>query len=121
LSSLVKIQPGGSKPPFFGVHGAGDGILVYYYYNLIPYLGPEQPIYGLQPQGLDGLQVPHSRIEDMAAYYIKEIRTIQPEGPYFLGGASMGANCLEMAQQLHAQGQKVAMLVLFDTYGPSRS
>jgi len=122
LSSLVKIQPGGSKPPFFGVHGAGDGILVYYYYNLIPYLGPEQPIYGLQPQGLDGLQVPHSRIEDMAAYYIKEIRTIQPEGPYFLGGASMGGKIVfEMAQQLHAQGQKVAMLVLFDTYGPGRS
>jgi aspartate racemase len=116
-SSLVKIQPGGSKPPFFGVHAVADNVIPYY--NLARYWDREQPVYGLQPQGLDGKQVPHNRFEDMATNYIREIRTIQPQGPYFLGGYSMGgAVALEMAQQLHAQGQKVAMLALFDAHGP---
>lgn len=116
-SSLVKIQPSGSKPPFFGVHAIADNVIPYY--NLARYWDWEQPVYGLQPQGLDGKQVPHNRFEDMAAHYIREIRTIQPVGPYFLGGYSMGGGVvLEMAQQLHAQGQKVAMLALFDAHGP---
>ncbi len=116
-SSLVKIQPNGSKPPFFGVHGIADNVIPYY--NLTRYCDQEQPVYGLQPQGLDGKQVPHNRFEDMAAHYIREIRTIQPVGPYFLGGYSMGGSVvLEMAQQLDAQGQKVAMLALFDAHGP---
>jgi len=116
-SSLVKIQPSGSKPPFFGVHAIADNVIPYY--NLARYWEQEQPVYGLQPQGLDGKQVPHNRFEDMAAHYIKEIRTIQPEGPYFLGGYSMGGGvALEMAQQLLKQGQKVAMLALFDAHGP---
>lgn len=116
-SSLVKIQPSGSKPPFFGVHGKADNVIPYY--NLARYWDQEQPVYGLQPQGLDGKQVPHNRFEDMATHYIREIHSIQPEGPYFLGGYSMGACvALEMAQQLHAQGQKVALLALFDAHGP---
>jgi len=53
--------------------------------------------------------------------HIKEIRTIQPEGLIFRRCLHGGQIVFEMAQQLHAQGQKVAMLVLFDTYGPSRS
>ena len=113
----MPIQIGGSKPPFFGVHdGAGD---VFMYYNLARYLAPEQPVYGLQPQGLDGKQAPHTRISDMAAQYVREIRTVQPEGSYFLGGYSFGGKvAFEMAQQFHAQGQKVAMLALFDASGP---
>ena len=114
--SLVAIQPNGSKPPFFGVHAAGG---VFFYYDLARHLGPDQPFYGLQAQGLDGKQVPHIRIEDMAAHYIKEIRTIQPEGPYFLGGFSFGGTVVfEMAQQLQAQGQKVALLVMFNAPHP---
>ena len=117
-SVLVPIQTGGDKQPFFGVHDAARGDVIAYY-NLARYLGSEQPVYGLQAQGLDGKQVPHSRVEDMAAHYIKEILTIQPEGPYFLGGYSLGGVvAFEMAQQFHAQGQKVAMLALFDTQGP---
>jgi len=113
---LVPIQSSGEKPPFFGIHGAYGNVL--FYYNLARYLKPEQPVYGLQPQGLSGKQVPHTRIEDMAAHYISEIRTLQPDGPYFLGGYSMGGKvALEMAQQLQVQGQKVALLVLFDTFG----
>jgi thioesterase domain-containing protein/acyl carrier protein len=116
-SSLVAIQTGGDKPPFFGIHGGYDSILIYY--NLARYLAPKQPVYGLQPQGMDEEQVPHNRIEDMATAYIREIRTVQPQGPYFLGGFSMGGKvAFEMAQQLRVQGQKVAMLALFDTQAP---
>ena len=113
-SSLVAIAPGGSKPPLFCVHAIGGNVLCYR--DLPRYLGPEQPVYGLQAMGLDGKQAPHTRIEDMASHYIKEIRTIQPNGPYLLGGYSSGGTLVfEMAQQLHAQGQKVAMLAVFNT------
>jgi thioesterase domain-containing protein len=114
-SPLVAIQSNGSNPPFFFIHAVSGNVLHYRY--LSRYLGPDQPFYGLQAQGLDGKQAPHTRIEDMAALYIKEIRTLQPEGPYLLGGGSSGGVvAFEMAQQLHAQGQKVALLALFDTY-----
>ena len=116
-SSLVAIQSGGPKPPFFCVHGGGGYVLRFR--DLALYLGLDQPFYGLQAQGLDGKKPPHTRIEDMATHYIKEIRTIQPEGPYFLGGFSSGGIvALEMAQQFYRQGQKVAFLAMLDTYGP---
>jgi aspartate racemase len=115
--SLVKIQHGDSQPPLFSIHGGYTSVLMFY--NLARYLGDNQSVYGLQPQGLDGKQVPQTRIEDMASDYIREIRTVQPQGPYFLAGFSMGGKvAYEMAQQLHAQGQKVAMLALFDTLAP---
>jgi thioesterase domain-containing protein len=114
-SPLVALQPHGSKPPFFFIHAISGNVLNYR--DLARYLGPDQPLYGLQAQGLDGQQVPHTRIEAMAALYLQEIRTRQPEGPYVLGGGSSGGIvAFEMAQQLHAQGQKVALLALFDTY-----
>jgi len=117
LSSLVAIQIGSAKPPFFGIHGAGGGVFIYS--TLARYLAKEQPVYGLQAYGLDGEQAPHTRVEDMASHYIKEILTVQPEGPYFLGGYSYGGIvAFEMAQQFHSQGQKVALLALFDAHGP---
>jgi aspartate racemase len=77
---------------------------------------PNQPVYGLQPLGLDGKQTPHQRVEDMAAHYIKEIQSIQPNGPYYLGGFSFGGLvAFEVAQQLQARGEKVALLALFDS------
>ena len=116
-TSLVEIQPHGSKPPFFWVHAAGGHVLSYY--ALVRYLGPDQPIYGLQAQGLEENRKPDVRIEDMASHYIEEMRTVQPKGPYFLGGLSFGGLvAFEMAQQLYAQGQRVALLALFDTHGP---
>jgi amino acid adenylation domain-containing protein len=114
-SSLVAIQAGGSKPPLFCIHPVGGGILCYK--NLARYLAPDQPLYALQ--GVDGKQTPLTRIEDMAAQYIKEIQSLQPQGPYFLGGYSFGGLvAFEMAQQLHAQGQKVTLLALLDSYTP---
>lgn len=114
-SSLVAIQSGGSKPPFFCIHGAGGNILIYR--DLARRLGPDQPFYGLQAQGLDGERPFYTRIEDMATHYLKEVQAVQPEGPYFLGGYCMGGTvALEMAQQLHAQGQEVALLAFLETY-----
>jgi aspartate racemase len=112
-SSLVKIQPNGSNPPFFCVHEADGHVLCYR--ELANHLGPEQPFYGLQPQHVDGKWSFHSWIEDMASCYIQELLIVQPEGPYFLGGLCAGGIiAFEMAQQLQAQGQEVALLALFD-------
>ena len=113
-SALVAIQPDGSRPVFFCVHGAGGNVLIYR--DLSQNLGSDQPFYGLQSPGLDGSRPPLTRIEDMAELYVKEIRAVQPYGPYFLGGYCMGGTiAYEMAQQLRAQGEQVALLALFDT------
>jgi amino acid adenylation domain-containing protein len=114
-SSVVPIQPRGSKPPFFCVHALGGNVLEYY--DMAHYLGKAQPFYGLQSAGLDGRRPPHTRVEDMAAHYIKEVRELQPAGPYFIGGRSLGGMvAFEMACQLRAQGQEVGLLALLDTY-----
>lgn len=113
-SSLVPIQTKGSRPPFFCVHGGGGNVLIYR--ALSTYLGDDQPFYGLQSQGLDGHRPLLTRVEDMAALYIRELQRVQPHGPYFLGGYCMGGTvALEMAQQLMARGEKIAALALFDT------
>lgn len=116
-SSLVAIQPSGSNPPLYCVHGVGGNIAEYL--HLARHLGADQPFYGLQAQGLDGKAPRHNRVEDMADHYIKEIRTFQAEGPYYLAGGSFGGLvAYEMASRLVAAGQKVALLALFDTNAP---
>jgi phthiocerol/phenolphthiocerol synthesis type-I polyketide synthase E len=118
-SPLVTIQPLGSRPPFFCFHGAGGNVLMYR--DLSRHLGLEQPFYGLQAQGLDGGLPPLTTIEDMAALYLKEIRRVQPHGPFFLGGYCGGGTiAYEAAQQLHADGEHVALLALFDTMNWSK-
>ncbi len=116
-SSLVKIQPHGSKPPLFLAHPLGGETLCYRSLALL--LGQDRPVYGLQPRGLDGREALYTRVEDMAAHYIKEIQTVQPKGPYYLGGYSFGGViAFEIAQQLHKQGEKVGILAMFDTTRP---
>jgi amino acid adenylation domain-containing protein len=116
-SSLVPIQPGGSHSPFFCLHAAGGNVLLYR--ALARHLGSDQPFYGVQAQGMDGSRPLFTQVEEMAAHYLKDIRTLQPQGPYFLGGLCFGGIvAFEMAQQLHAQGQQVALLALLDTAGP---
>jgi phthiocerol/phenolphthiocerol synthesis type-I polyketide synthase E len=113
-SPLVAVQPNGSRIPFFCMHGAGGNVLIYR--ELSKLLGDDQPFYGLQSQGLDGTAPPLGRIEDMAAVYVKEIRRFRPSGPYMIGGYCMGGTiAYEVAQQLRAQEQEVALLALFDT------
>ena len=116
-SSLVAIQPEGSRPPLFCVHAAGANVLIYR--PLSRHLGNDQPVYALQAQGLDGGARPLTRVEDMAALYIKEMRAVQPEGPYFLLGASFGGLVIyEMALQLLEQKQQVALLAMLNTDCP---
>lgn len=117
-SSLVKIQSGTTNRPLFFVHPVGGNVVCYV--KLARYLGTEQPFYGLQSVGLNGEQQPYTRVEDMAAHYIQELRTVQPQGPYLLGGWSMGGLvAFEMAQQLHQQQQEIAGLVLLDSRVPN--
>ncbi len=115
--SLVPMQTGGNLPPVFLMHAGGGNVLNYF--PLLPHLASDQPVYGLQARGLDGILPPHSSLYKMAGHYISEIRSVQPSGPYFLAGASFGGTvAFEMAQQLMKQGEKTALLVLFDTIGP---
>lgn len=117
-TSLVPIQPNGTKPTFFYV--APFLISVLSFARLARHLGEDQPLYGLQPQGIDGNQPHHTRVEEMAAHYIKELRTLQPHGPYYLGGHCAGSwVAFEMAQQLQAAGQEVQLLVLVDSEPPN--
>jgi len=82
--------------------------------DLVRYLGSDQPVYGLQ----DGIHNP-SHVAAMAAHYLEEIRTVQLEGPYLLVGiCSGGVVAFEMAQQLHAQGQRVSLLALVEPTPP---
>lgn len=117
-SSLVKIASRGSKTPLFCIHPIGGNVLEYY--PLADLLGLEQPIYGIQSQGLDGIQAPLTQIEAMAASYINEIKTVQPDGPYLLVGYSFGGLiAFEIAHQLASQSEKVNLLALLDTESPN--
>ncbi len=119
-SSLVPIQPKGSLTPFFLVHGAGGNVLLYR--TLAAYLSPERPLYGLQSRGLDGKSESLATIESMAECYLAEIRTVQPRGPYLLGGYCLGGTvAYAMAQLLHQAGEEVALVAMLDTYNFSRA
>ena len=113
-SLLVPIQPQGSKPPLFLVHGAGGDVL-WGYANLAAHLPPDQPIYGIKSRGQAGLDE-FARVEQMASYYLEQVRAFQPQGPYYLGGYCFGGNvAYEMARQLHAHGECVALVALLDS------
>ncbi len=109
--SLVAIQPGGTKPPFFAVPGVGGNVLMFA--RLSQLLGPDQPFYGLQARGLDGKERPFTDVREMAAHYIQEIRTVRPTGPYLIGGTCTGGVvAYEMAQQLSARGERVILAII---------
>ncbi|MDK2979749.1 MAG: hypothetical protein PWQ55_96 [Chloroflexota bacterium] len=113
--SVVNLKSGGSRAPLFLVHAVGGDILSYR--RLVMRLqDDDHPVYGVRSQGLGGVSEPFERVEDMAAYYLKEMREIQPHGPYYLGGYSFGGTvAYELAQQLAAAGERVALLAMFDT------
>jgi len=117
-SPMVKIQSGDTEKPFFCVHPAGGNVLCYV--DLARRLGSDQLFYGLQSVGLNGKQEPLTSIEDMATHYVKALRNVQPKGPYFLGGWSLGGViAFEMAHQLRQQDCEIALLVLLDSPAPS--
>jgi thioesterase domain-containing protein/acyl carrier protein len=119
FSSLVAIQPNGSKTPLFCIHAGAGTVLLYR--SLSEHLGLDQPVYGLQAKGLNATEPPHTTIEEMAFHYNKEIRSIQPKGPYLLAGYCFGCTvAFEMAQQLIRQNEKVGLVISFngDYIGP---
>ena len=117
-TSLVPIQPKGNKPPLFCMHGGLGNVL--FYRHLSDHLGTDQPVYGLQAKGLAGTDKPSGSIEEMAADYIREIRSVQSEGPYYLAGYCFGAIvAFEIARQLVQVGQKIAFLGSFNGIAPS--
>jgi aspartate racemase len=92
------------------------------YYPLANHLGKDQPVYALQARGLDGNIVRNQSLEDIAAAYLAEIRSLQPDGPYVLGGFCFGGLvALEAAQQLQRVGQKVSLVVMIQTTHPQAS
>jgi thioesterase domain-containing protein len=112
-SSIMAIQPQGSRPSLFLVHGAG-GDLLWGYANLAPHLGADQPVYGLTSQAWDGAEE-FATIEVMAARYVEAVQQVQPHGPYYLGGYCFGGNvAYDMARQLHAKGEETALVALVD-------
>jgi thioesterase domain-containing protein/acyl carrier protein len=118
-SPLVTICKGNAdRQPLFMVHGAGGNVLNFKIIS--DRLGPEQPFYGLQAQGVDGRMPPLDSIHAMAAQYIEAIRSVQPVGPYRLGGYSAGGLiAFEMAQQLKQTGTQVTLLAMIDTLCPT--
>lgn len=115
--SLVAVKPGGSRVPFFCVPPAAGTAL--HFQDMIKYVNKDQPFYVLESVGLDGKEPPHTDLIEMASFYVKEIQTMQPEGPYLLGGRCFGGRVVfEMAQQLLKSGQKVALVAIFDTWPP---
>ncbi len=114
--SLIPLQPRGDKPPFFFVHGLGGD--VFFLVDLAKRLAPDQPIYGLQAAGRDGNAEPDTDVTSMAKRYLRAIRAVSPNGPYHLGGYSLGGLvAYEMARLLTESDEQVAILAILDT-GP---
>ena len=110
-------QPSGdkrSRMPFFLVAGMFGNVMNLR--HLAGLVGEERPFHGLQARGLLGSEEPHENFEEMARDYIAEIRSVQPHGPYLLGGFSGGGlTAWEMARQLRAAGEEVPLVVMLDT------
>lgn len=115
---IVAVQASGSRRPFFYMHGAWDSD-AFYCFHLACHLGPDQPFYALGPYNFTGLKVVPT-VEEIAAAHIQSMRTIQPKGPYLLGGfCNGGLIAYEMARQLRAEGEGVDLLVLIEpAYSP---
>ena len=112
---LLQLRAGTETPPIFLMHGLGGTAMDFF--QLVKYIDTERPIYGIQAKGTDGVDEPFDRIEDLAQFHLDAIRELQPRGPYFLIGYSLGGLVtLEMAQRLTEQGEKVALLAMLESY-----
>ncbi|MDX6539953.1 MAG: hypothetical protein QOI71_1563, partial [Gaiellales bacterium] len=117
-SALLPAQTSGSRPPLFVVHdGAGN---VAYSRSLAGQLGPEQPVYGIRCEGLNGRPLRAGSLEELAGTYIERVRELFRHGPYVLYGASDGGTiAMEMARQLVSAGERVPLVILGDTFAPA--
>jgi len=117
--SLVPLKLEGSRNPVFCLHAKGGH--VFFYNKLATHLDKDQPVYAIQPRGLNGKDPLYQSVEEMASHYIQEIKTVQPTGPYsILATCFSNAVGLEMAQQLRKNGEEVGMLAMIDA-SPGKS
>lgn len=111
---LLPINIKGSQQTSFWVHGATGYSM--WFQNLADALGPDYPIYAFQARGTDGSAMPQM-LDEMVDHYVNCIRMVQPKGPYVIGGYSFGGLiAMEMARRLHAEGETIKHLIMFDTY-----
>ncbi|MEL6779628.1 MAG: alpha/beta fold hydrolase, partial [Cyanobacteria bacterium J06597_16] len=116
-SSLVPVQAGGTRRPLF-FHGGSADALTWARFSRL--LGPDQPFYALQRPDLDGRHITDISVEALAEACIKDIKTIQPTGPYLIGGHCFGgAVAFEIARQLQTQGEITSSLIQIDAYCPN--
>jgi thioesterase domain-containing protein/aryl carrier-like protein len=112
---LVLLKDGAAQPPLFIAHGLGGSVIDFF--QVVKHIQTPHPIQGMQAKGVDGREEPFDRIEDMAQFQLDAIRRVQPHGPYLLAGYSLGGLvALEMAHRLVAEGEKVALLAMLDSY-----
>jgi amino acid adenylation domain-containing protein len=113
-SSLLRLRQGTGGPCVFFIHDIDGEVLLYR--NLAMRLDPRHPVYALRPHGDDTLPILHTRLVDMADHYVKQIRAVQPEGPYILAGLCVGGElAFKVASRLQAQGQRIATLALIES------
>jgi len=115
LPPLVLLKEGSARPPLFITHGLGGSVIDFF--QVVKSIQISHPIHGMQAKGIDGIEEPFDRIEDMAQFYLDAIQQVQPHGPYLLAGYSLGGLVIfEMAQRLIAAGEKVGLLAMLDSY-----
>ncbi|WP_426445438.1 amino acid adenylation domain-containing protein [Paenibacillus sp. S-38] len=115
LEVLLPLRPGGTRPPLFCIHPAGG--LSWCYAGLMKSLGPGYPIFGLQARGIARTEDLPGSLREMAADYMAHIRSVQPKGPYYLLGWSLGGNVAHaLAQLFQEAGEEVALLVMLDAF-----
>ncbi len=113
-STLVALRSNGDRPPLFCIHGGGGH--VFFYQGLCKHLPEDQPVYSIQPPGIDGIQTKLKSVEAMATRYIQDIKQVQTKGPYYLLGTCFSNSvALEMAKQLEEQGEEIARLFIIDS------
>ena len=110
---LVPIHNRGSMPPLFIAHGLGSNLLLFL--GLTEDLGPNQPVYGIQLAAPENANLQELRVEAFASRYVEEIMAVDPVGPYYLAGHSLGGLLVfEIASQLRARGKQIGLLALLD-------
>jgi acetoacetyl-CoA synthetase len=115
LPPLVLLKDGSAEPPLFIAHGLGGSVIDFF--QVVKHIRTPHPIQGMQAKGIDGTEDPFDRIEHMAQFHLDAIRQVQPHGPYLLAGYSLGGLVMfEIAQRLTAEGEKVALLAMLDSY-----
>jgi amino acid adenylation domain-containing protein len=116
LDVLLPLRPEGIRPAVFCVHPASG--LAWPFAGMRQHIAPEYPLYGIQARGLHGEPgAAATSVDEMAGEYVRQIRSVQPEGPYRLLGWSFGGVVAHaMATLLQSAGQRVDLLGMLDSY-----